>query len=361
MLASVIINNHNYGRYLRHAIDSALAQSYAEVEVIVVDDGSTDDSRGVIESYGDRVKPIYKANGGQASALNAGVAQAHGEVFFFLDSDDMLKPDIVRRVMGAFQADPRVVWAMFRLEVVDRSGDPTGVLRPLAHIPRRDGDLRRSVVEFPFDIVRTATSGNAFSARVIRRILPIPEAVYFSGADWYLSPLAGMFGRCVFLDAIGGSYRVHGANDNWFEGRPMTLDYAGIRKEIRWMEVSAAAIERFAAEERIGHGQRVLSTAFVAARMVSLRLCPAGHPMVDDTALSLAVLGVRAALRRFDVRWPFKGLFMAWFLLMMVAPEPLALALAQLWYFPGRRGKFNSALSALHVSGRAWARSAARP
>src|ERR1043166_191328 len=116
MLASVVINNHNYGRYLRDAIESALAQTHPEVEVIVVDDGSTDDSRDVIASYGDRVQAINKANGGQASALNVGVAAAHGEVLFFLDSDDMLRPDIVRQVVAGFEADPRLAWAMFRLE-----------------------------------------------------------------------------------------------------------------------------------------------------------------------------------------------------------------------------------------------------
>jgi glycosyltransferase involved in cell wall biosynthesis len=360
MLASVIVNNHNYGRYLRFAIDSALAQTHPDVEVIVVDDGSTDDSREVMATYGERIIPIYKRNGGQASAINVGVAAARGEALFFLDADDILKPDIVARVVNAFESDPGLVWAMFRLEVTDAAGKPTGVLRPQAHIPRRDGDLRRSIVEFPFDIVRTATSGNAFKARVVKRILPIPEAVYFSGADAYLSPLAGLFGRCVFLDCIGGGYRVHGSNDNWFEGRSMTLDLSGIRKEIRWMEVSASAIEKFAREEGISEGRRVLSLTFIAARLVSLKLCPAGHPMVDDTALDLAVLGIRAAVRRFDVRWPLKVLFIAWFVAMSVAPPALALGLAQIWYFPGRRGHLNSALSVLHVPARAWARSAAR-
>ena len=360
MLASVVVNNHNYGRFLRFAIDSALAQTHPEVEVIVVDDGSTDDSREVIASYGDRIAPIYKRNGGQASAINLGVESAHGEVLFFLDADDALKPDIVERVVRAFEADQRVVWVMFRLEIINADGRPTGVLRPQAHIPRRDGDLRRSIIEFPFDIVRTATSGNAFSARVIRTILPIPEAVYFSGADWYLSPLAGLFGRCVFLDSVGGSYRVHGSNDNWFEGGSMMVDGSGIRREIRWMEVSAAAIEKFAAAEGVGQGKRVLSLAFIAARLVSLKLFPAGHPMVDDTSLGLVVLGIRAAMRRFDVRWPLKILFISWFVAMALAPQPLARSLAQVWYFPGRRGPLNSALSVLHVPSRTWARSAAR-
>src|ERR1700719_288784 len=87
-LVSIIIPNYNYARYLRIAIDSALAQTYAPVEVIVVDDGSTDNSREVIESYGDRITPIIKTNGGHGSALNAGYAASRGEIVIFLDADD---------------------------------------------------------------------------------------------------------------------------------------------------------------------------------------------------------------------------------------------------------------------------------
>jgi glycosyltransferase involved in cell wall biosynthesis len=79
-LVSIIINNYNYEHYLAHAINSALQQSFSEVEIIVVDDGSTDQSRDVICSFGDAIKPIFKSNGGQASTLNAGFKQACGEI-----------------------------------------------------------------------------------------------------------------------------------------------------------------------------------------------------------------------------------------------------------------------------------------
>ena len=72
-LVSIVIDNFNYARFVGAAIDSALAQSYAPVEVVVVDDGSTDHSREVISSYADRVSAIFKPNGGHASAFNAGV------------------------------------------------------------------------------------------------------------------------------------------------------------------------------------------------------------------------------------------------------------------------------------------------
>ena len=77
-LASVIINNHNYGGFLKDAIESALVQTHHATEVIVVDDGSTDESRDVIAGYGERSVPVFKSNGGQASAFNAGIARSRG-------------------------------------------------------------------------------------------------------------------------------------------------------------------------------------------------------------------------------------------------------------------------------------------
>src|SRR5439155_17035546 len=121
-LVSIIINNYNYGRFLKDAIGSALGQTYRECEVIVVDDGSIDTSREIMLSYGDQIIPIFKENGGQASALNAGFAQSHGEIVIFLDSDDMLLPDIVRRVVGIFHANPDVAKVMYRTEVIDALG-----------------------------------------------------------------------------------------------------------------------------------------------------------------------------------------------------------------------------------------------
>ena len=88
-LVSVIINNYNYGRFVADAIDSALTQTYSNCEVIVVDDGSQDNSREVIARFGDRVRTVLKSNGGQSSAFNAGFAESSGGVICFLDSDDV--------------------------------------------------------------------------------------------------------------------------------------------------------------------------------------------------------------------------------------------------------------------------------
>ncbi len=105
-LVSIVINNYNYGHFLREAIDSALQQTYEPLEVIVVDDGSTDESRPIIGEYGDRIIPLLKENGGQASALNAGFARSQGQIVIFLDADDVLHATIAQKVVAVYADAP---------------------------------------------------------------------------------------------------------------------------------------------------------------------------------------------------------------------------------------------------------------
>lgn len=96
-LVNIIINNYNYDRFLSQAIDSVLNQTCPRV--IVVDDGSTDDSRNVILGHGDRILPILKENGGQFSAFKAAVEQSKGDLLFFLNSDDIFLPNKVEKLV----------------------------------------------------------------------------------------------------------------------------------------------------------------------------------------------------------------------------------------------------------------------
>src|SRR5262249_43926268 len=152
-----------YARFLQDAIDSALRQTYRRLEVIVVDDGSTDDSREIIQRYGERIIPILKRNGGQASALNAGFARSHGDIIIFLDSDDMLLPNTVQRAVEAFRANSALAKLQYRMEVIDAMGVRTGAVKPPGQAPLLSGDLRRHYLTFPDDVMRMATSGNAFA------------------------------------------------------------------------------------------------------------------------------------------------------------------------------------------------------
>ena len=99
-LVSVVIINHNYGQFLGTCLDSVLAQTHAALEVVVVDDGSTDGSADVLKSYGERITIVQQANLGHVRAFNAGYAASRGDVVLFVDADDILYPDCIARSAG---------------------------------------------------------------------------------------------------------------------------------------------------------------------------------------------------------------------------------------------------------------------
>lgn len=226
-LASIVISSYNYGRFLPEAIDSALGQTYPKTEVIVVDDGSTDDSREVIAGYGERVLPVWKDNGGQASALNAGFRASHGEVIFFVDSDDLLLPTAVEKALPFF-ADPQVAKVHWSLWVVDDQGKRTGdvVMSPLA-----EGDLREAVIrDGPYGYLWPDTTGNAWARPFLERVVPLPEEAFRTCPDLYLCGLAPLFGTIGRIPEPQGCWRSHSQNQSLrhvFEERLR----AGVRRE----------------------------------------------------------------------------------------------------------------------------------
>jgi glycosyltransferase involved in cell wall biosynthesis len=211
-LASIIVNNYNYGRFLRDAVDSALAQTYPNKEVIVVDDGSTDESRRIIGSYNGRVVPVLKENGGQGSAVNAGFAVSHGQIVLFLDADDLLLPGAVEQAAACFR-DPKIVNSHWRLWTMEESGRPGRGLMPVSELP--DGDLREKVFRSGPDTRSwPPTSGNAWNRDFLEKVLPMPEQEFRIGADTYLFELAPFYGPVKALSVPLGYYRLHGRN-NW--------------------------------------------------------------------------------------------------------------------------------------------------
>ena len=117
---TIVIPCFNYGQYLGNAIRSAQMQQYRPVEIIVVDDGSTDDSAAVAEQAGVRV--IRQPNAGLGAARNAGLAEAAGEFVLFLDADDELLPDAVPTAVSVLQASPAVSSVVRRCQVMDGLG-----------------------------------------------------------------------------------------------------------------------------------------------------------------------------------------------------------------------------------------------
>jgi hypothetical protein len=217
-LASVVVTNYNYDRFIGETIESALAQTYPNVEVLVVDDGSTDESRAVIESYGARVTPVFKENGGMASAINAGFRASRGDIVVFLDSDDLLLPGAVAESAELLR-DTRVAKVHWTLREMDAEGKDTGRIVPVKQLPT--GDLRDLVIEKgPMSGNGPPTSGNAWSRRYLEQVLPMPEQELRQHADAYMNTLACLYGEFRTLSEPQGRYRVHGGND--YASQPMS-------------------------------------------------------------------------------------------------------------------------------------------
>ncbi|MGZ4408093.1 MAG: glycosyltransferase family 2 protein [Gaiellaceae bacterium] len=346
---SIIITNHNYARFVGDAIESALAQTHPSCEVVVVDDGSTDDSLAVIGRYRD-VLSVVQPNLGQAAAFNAGFGRANGDVLIFLDADDMLAPDTARTVAATFEHEPRVVKVMYRLRVIDESGSPTGELKPPNHLPLRSGDLSRYVLHFPFDMTWMATSGNAFRKSALARIFPVPELDYPLCADYYLSHLTALLGDVVFLDRVGGSYRIHGANS--YERAEGKLDLAQVRQTIVYCRHTARHLvelaERLELENRPRVVDDVLSVSELSHRLVSLRLDPERHPLQGDTRTRLLLLGQKAARGRFDVAPPLRLLLAAWMAALALMPRGSLPRLLEARALVGGLGPVSALLGRFH-------------
>ena len=214
--ASILLNNYNYERFLGAAIDSALAQSFAGTEVIVVDDGSTDDSRQVIEAYGERIVKVLKPNGGQASAFNAGFAASRGEFVFLLDADDLAEQQRVARVLEVFQSNPDAGWCFHPLRVLSDDGklsypprDGQNISRPI--------DFRAAIAHGTMPSFPPATSGLCFRRALLSRILPMPEANSVFLSDHYLKYSALALARGYYLAEPLSVLRIHASNAYSFQ------------------------------------------------------------------------------------------------------------------------------------------------
>lgn len=348
ILVSIVINNYNYGQFLGDAIASALSQLYEQTEVIVVDDGSSDSSRQLIFSFGDKITAVLKENGGQASAFNAGFDVCRGQIVIFLDADDVLLPTAAGLVADALLANPGAGKVMYRMEVIDAAGTPTGVHKPAQYLELRGGDLRRATLTSPFDQIWMATSGNAFPARVLRETMPMPEGEYRLSADWYLSHLSTLLGPVVFLEDVGAYYRVHGANSH--EVARFSLEQ--IRKTIVYMRTTACDIARVAQRlglySPLGPADEILSVSYVATRLVSMRLEPAKHPLAGDNLWKILADAGHAVSRRFDVGLQMKAVYLLWFGLAAVAPQRFIPRLAEYFFLPETRRWAGGFLSKFH-------------
>ncbi len=317
-LVSILVNNYNYARFLPRSVGSALAQTYPHVEVVVVDDASTDGSQEIIHAFGQRVSPVLKVvNAGHGAAFNSGFAASRGEIVFFLDADDYLYPRAVEIVVREFA--PGIAKVQYRLDLVDAAGRIVDSF-PAPEVQFDDGD----VVPLLLSTGRyegTVTAGNAFFRQALDAILPMPEERFRQGADGYVCTLAPLFGAVRSVEQRLGAYVQHGANHSDFSKQ--------LLPRLRWrLEHDAArheALRAKAAELGLrAHPEPGLSDAFhLENRIGSLCLDPANHPKPADSRLALALRGMWA-VRRARLPRSRRAVIAAWFLCVGMLPRTAA-------------------------------------
>jgi glycosyltransferase involved in cell wall biosynthesis len=345
-LATIVIVNYNYERFIAAAIDSALEQSYTPLEVIVVDDGSTDGSREIIAAYGKRVRVILQENAGQGAVYNAGWLAARGAFVLFLDSDDVLAKEAMQKVVEAFQHS-NAVKVQFYLRQVDRDLKPLGYLLPSYGFPSMAP--RKQIAAYGY-YASPPASGNAYRQSFLDEIMPIADAeLYRHAPDGYTTGLAGMAGTVVSIAEILGFYRIHGDNYGGEGGvKSVQQLHHMFMRDIKREHSQHAFDDHF--NFHFPEDSSRYCPGHTKLRLLSRRMLPNEHPIKTDGVGNLLICGLLSA-----VRFPHLKLHQR----LVVGMGFLALGLMPRWvlrrYFaaivsPQMRNKSQSASSLLDVA-----------
>lgn len=317
-LFSILIANYNYGKYLGEALDSLLGQTYGNFEAVVCDDGSTDDSRDVVQSYAERdarIKLIAKENGGVASALNAAYARSTGDLLAILDADDVFMPTKLEQVLATFRSDTQAGLCVHPVTPVSATGRQiapptpdildTGWVGPEAL--KRGGFSR-----FP------PASGLTFRRETISPLFPLPVLVK-RGLDYFLSHTAQFYARIAVVETPLALYRIHGANLTGSAG----FNVAAMQKCVEDIETLLPVQREF------------LSHCVGPSTARALRI--EDHAIYWESLLTLRVLGGRQAreFRGYTARQLVSQIRprrrrRVWRLLTLM-PTPLARPMFYLW------------------------------
>ena len=356
---SIIINNFNYDEYIAPCIESAITQTYRNIQVIVSDDGSTDNSRAIIESYGSSIITIFKPNGGQASALNAGYKVSSGDLVIFLDSDDILSPSCVAEVVRHWRSD--LTKLHFNLAVIDASGDPIGCLHSKPPLPR--GDLREQLLT-DGTVVSMGMSGNVFPRAFLNQVMPMPEVGWERGADTYLFNLAALSGQVGAIDEPLGGYRVHGNNGS-AKVKEGKVDKAAIRKFLQREILTDQSLTAYGRKIGLNYRPGTLTRSLPHIQQLFLheKLFREDRCFGEKSVIKLFILYLKLLLTSKTLLLYKKPIIAGWSFVVMLLPKSLAQPLVVMGYQFGvvlaatrvlsrPRGNFSAKSSSRNTGGR---------
>lgn len=195
---AVVIPAHNHARHLADAVDSVLAQDYPHVDLLVIDDGSIDDTPRVLERYGTRLRWRSRENRGQSATLNEGWSETSGEILLYLGDDDVLLPGAIAAAAAVMEADPSLAGVYGDYLIIDDQS------RTLRRVSMPEVDLLHMLRDFqPPPAAGTFVRRSAWEAAGgwDTSLSQVPDR------DFYQRVL--LHGRMRRLDAVLASFRVH--------------------------------------------------------------------------------------------------------------------------------------------------------
>ncbi|WP_375422741.1 glycosyltransferase family 2 protein [uncultured Friedmanniella sp.] len=314
---SIVMPNYNYGHFIADAVQSALDIDWPDVEVIVVDDGSTDESLEVLAGFGDRITVISQANAGPRVACNRGFAASRGDVVIFLDSDDQVERSIAREVAAVWR--PGISKVQVQMRRVDKRDVEVGGVFPTypgTPSPEQIRIWMSKTSAYP----TPPGSGNAYSRPFLERLFPL-DGRCGDATDSACLAAAPYLGDVVTIVKPLVRYRIHENN------RSKLNDPVRFTRQIeRAYQRHRFALEvsgQPAAEPDVVRPLR--RSRHLLQMRVSERRLNGGPPPVPhdsaarqlrDTLGSLTAPGPEPGMHRVAVA--------AWCLATLVAPQPLA-------------------------------------
>ena len=262
MSIAVVIINYNYERYVARAIQSVLKQTRAVDKLIIVDDGSTDDSLSIIRSEvmdtDLDVLVLEKSNGGMISAANEAFEHVESSYVLFLDADDAMDHACIDSVSPQLANSPALLH--FPLKLIDEFDKFLGTFPNLDYYELSYGDDIDGILECGF-YVKSSTSGNIYKTRALRNIFPITDHQYGSSSDYhgkfpldaYLTNKVLLFGAVVRMTSPYGFYRMHDKNN----GAKYNI-WGSERKRIRTLALVLNDIRFFSEHGMRDVGQKLL-------------------------------------------------------------------------------------------------------
>jgi glycosyltransferase involved in cell wall biosynthesis len=213
-LVSVLMINFNYARYIEQAIRSVLDQTYTDLELVVVDDVSTDASIAIVErirAQDARVQlHLRERNGRMAAATNTAYGQANGEILCLLDSDDWFHPDKVQRVVSTFQERPATGFIVHPMVISSGTAEAIQIMPFLANFEQ--GWIEDRVRRRGGRWQGMPTSALSMRRDLARLLFPLPEEALSNSADGFMYTLAPLLTEVAAIEEPLSHYRVHDHN-----------------------------------------------------------------------------------------------------------------------------------------------------